>query len=234
MLQARLANLTLILLHLLGAARSSRDPQCEVSGQCPPSTEGTGGDDLEGIPDLSGGLLPAAENATEPRIRWGPPEHCLSGACVFVDPGMAGGMMALTTADNAEIMADFPVLPRPRSPFPPFTEAEIPGKGRGMVANRTIKRGELIMVNLPTVTIQLGPPFGEQPEEWRIPLYEVAVAKLPEQAQEAFMSQYGKDINTKIDMNCFRMVFHDDEDNSGDHLGCFPSGARFNHDCRAK
>ncbi len=168
-------------------------------------------------------------------LAWIEPDDsdCIGESCVFVDAAFGGGISMISTRENAQVAADFPVEEKPPYSWPPFVEAEIPGKGRGYVANRTIRAGENIMVLTPAMIVQLGPPFGNLSFDERKPMYDKAVEKMPPDARSDFMSQYGGSINDKIDKNCFRMYLHN-HDEGGDHLGCFPVAARLNHDCRPK
>ena len=177
--------------------------------------------------------LAAAANATS-GLRWEDPHECVGEACVFSDAKFAGGIVAVTTAANARRMAEFPVGDSLPDRVPPFTEAMIPGKGRGLIANRTIKRGEIIFTLNPVMTVQIGPPLGSLPMSEKVPLYNRAVEVLPTAARDSFNSQIGEDAAAKIDKNCFMMPLHHSKDDSGDHLGCFPMAARMNHDCRPK
>ncbi len=167
---------------------------------------------------------------------WDEPEgpDCVGQSCVFTDRVFGGGITMISTRENAQTAAEFPAPPRlPATGPPPFVEAEIPGKGRGYVASRTIRRGESIMLETPTMIVQLGPPSLNLTHVDRMALYERAVLQLPPDARRRFLSQYGDSVNDKIDKNCFRMYLHN-RDEGGDHLGCFPEVALMNHDCRPK
>lgn len=57
----------------------------------------------------------------------------------------------ITSADIAEKFADIPAFSNHQATsmggFPPYEVREIPGKGFGVVANRTIERGDRIMAH---------------------------------------------------------------------------------------
>ncbi|RYP51773.1 hypothetical protein DL768_002959 [Monosporascus sp. mg162] len=132
---------------------------------------------------------------------------------------------------NADIVSSFPtVLDVDAASPPPFYAADIPGKGVGLIANRTIRRGELIMVRPATMMVQIAAHRGLDPEN-RDMLYKRALSRLPKRAQDSFMRQMGRDIGEKIDMNAFQ-VYVDGKNESSSHLSSYPEASRFNHDCR--
>ncbi len=142
----------------------------------------------------------------------------------------------MTSRRSAEIISNFPTVPEPPLTPPPFYEAEVPGKGIGLIANRTIQRGETVIVELPTMLVQAVTHYGMNPAPRDI-LYNRALARLPEQKQGLFMGQMGKDVYDKMETNCFQVFI--DRGNKhdmigGNHLGCYPRASRFNHDCRPK
>jgi hypothetical protein len=113
-----------------------------------------------------------------------------------------------------------------------FYEAEIPGKGTGLIANRTIRKGEIIMERPPALLIQSVPHVDLGPEV-REEVYQAAVDRLPETARARFLHQVGSTIYDKIDRNSFR-IFVDGDHKHSAHLGVFPEVSKFNHDCRPK
>ncbi|KAK3933780.1 hypothetical protein QBC46DRAFT_431428 [Diplogelasinospora grovesii] len=136
----------------------------------------------------------------------------------------------ITTPSNAEVIS-FPPSPiRYQNEVPGFSKEEIPGKGIGLIANRTIYRGEVIMQRLPTLIIHLGAHF-HLPSGERTNLYDRAVQSLSISARERFMKQVGTDIYAKIDRNAFRFFIPGIGDEGG-HLGSYPDAALLNHDCR--
>ncbi|KAK3955710.1 hypothetical protein QBC32DRAFT_377088 [Pseudoneurospora amorphoporcata] len=135
-----------------------------------------------------------------------------------------------STPGNIDILNSFAALTKPNSEPPPFEVREIPGKGIGLIANRTIQRGEIVMQYTPTLVVQLGPHI-DLPASDREAFYQDAVNQLPTARREVFVAQYGKDIYTKIDRNAFRMFINGQNPYSG-HLDAFPEVSRLNHDCR--
>lgn len=162
---------------------------------------------------------------------WTGPQLCVGSHCVYQLPG---GVVLATTAENARIVREvadaYPVVDGSGSEESSFYEAEIPGKGIGLIANRTIRRGEHIMAYTPTLMSQLL-LHNTIPDRSRDKLYDNAVQKLPAARRRAFLNMIGATISEKLDKNCFRMGVGGDPE-EGSHFGCFPEVARFNHDCR--
>jgi hypothetical protein len=141
-------------------------------------------------------------------------------------------MSLITTARNAYLTANS-VIPRGVGIEPTaFYEAEVPGKGAGLFANRTIRKGEIIMRRAPAMLIQSTPHLDLDPEV-REKLYRDAVDRLPEPTRERFLRQTGDTIYDKVEKNSFRM-FVDGDRKQSVHLGLFPEVSKFNHDCRPK
>lgn len=163
---------------------------------------------------------------------WKGPEHCFAEFCLFSNPDAGEGMALITTARNAYITANS-FIPRSVGVEPTaFYEAEVPGKGTGLIANRTIRKGEIIMQRAPAVLIQSTPHLDLEPEV-REKLYRDAVDKLPEPTRGRFLRQTGDTIYDKVEKNSFRM-FVDGDRKQSLHLGLFPEVSKFNHDCRPK
>ncbi|RYP70443.1 hypothetical protein DL771_005484 [Monosporascus sp. 5C6A] len=121
---------------------------------------------------------------------------------------VGGGIVLVTSQRNADIVSSFPtVLDADAASPPPFYAADIPGKGVGLIANRTIRRGELIMMRPSTMMVQIAAHHGLDPEN-RDRLYKRALSRLPKRAQDSFMSQIGRDIGEKIDMNAFQVIHY--------------------------
>lgn len=164
---------------------------------------------------------------------WEGPENCYTDFCVYSNQENGGGGTALiTTARNAYLAANFPSLPHLSIEPTAYYEAEIPGKGIGLVANRTIRKGEIIFQHLPTMLIQSTPHLDLEPEV-RENLYQFALTKLSETAREKFLHQMGDTAYARIEKNSFR-IYVDAKRQHSAHLGIYPDVSRFNHDCRPK
>ncbi|KAJ2974848.1 hypothetical protein NUW58_g8527 [Xylaria curta] len=113
----------------------------------------------------------------------------------------------------------------------PFYVAEIEGKGIGLRANRSIAKGEVLMVRTPTLVAQ-AELVNELEPRVRDMMYAVAMARLPKGRRNAFLAQMGRDVRDKIDVNCFQLFIHGAGEKGASHVTCYPDIARFNHDCR--
>jgi hypothetical protein len=164
---------------------------------------------------------------------WKGPDHCFREFCLFSNPDAGDdGMILITTSRNAYIAANS-FIPKNIGLEPTaYYEAEVPGKGAGLFANRTIRKGEIIMQRAPALLIQ-ATPHRELDPEVREELYTTAINRLPEATKTRFLNQMGSSIYDKSEMNAFRM-FVDGEHKHSAHLGIFPEVSKMNHDCRPK
>ncbi|KAK4248619.1 hypothetical protein C7999DRAFT_30983 [Corynascus novoguineensis] len=142
-----------------------------------------------------------------------------------------GGMSLITSPRMAHVVADSQdsLLSSGIEPEA-FYEVEIPGKGSGLIANRTIRKGEIIMQRAPALLIQNHPHIDFEPG-LRLEMYQAAVDRLPEPTRTNFLRQTGDTIYEKVQKNSFR-VFVDGDTQHSAHLGIFPEVSKFNHDCR--
>ncbi|KAI1501958.1 hypothetical protein F5X99DRAFT_408577 [Biscogniauxia marginata] len=162
---------------------------------------------------------------------WRGPEHCVNETCVFANDEIGGGIVLVTNNYYAQLAKSFPRVSEPDSAAsPPFYAAEVPGKGVGLVANRTIHKGEILMVKTPSLMAQAG-PIARMEEGTRDMLYDLAIGKLPAPRRDEFMNQMGEGVHGKVDTNCFQLFIGGGEEGSS-HVGCYPEISRFNHDCR--
>ncbi|KAH6853991.1 hypothetical protein B0I37DRAFT_306168 [Chaetomium sp. MPI-CAGE-AT-0009] len=175
------------------------------------------------------------ERYEQPRIYtvpppWKGPEHCHTEFCIFSNPDAGEGMSLVTTSRSAFVVALSEMPPSTGLEAGAFYEAEIAGKGTGLIANRTIRKGEIIMERAPALLIQSVPHVDLDPEV-RSDVYQAAVDRLPEPARARFLRQVGTTIYDKVDRNSFRIFVDGDREHSA-HLGIFPEVSKFNHDCR--
>ncbi|KAL6694819.1 hypothetical protein J3F84DRAFT_349099 [Trichoderma pleuroticola] len=115
-------------------------------------------------------------------------------------------------------------------PSPPFEEKELPGRGRGLIANKTLHRGDKIFAHTPILMLD-GKIFGElETEEW-LELEHAAVNNLPPKTKKKFSALYGSPVtdpvSDRIDTNAFVLELH-----GFTYYAVFPETARLNHDCR--
>ena len=113
-----------------------------------------------------------------------------------------------------------------------YYEAEVPGKGAGLFANRTIRKGEIIMQRAPALLLQ-ATPHRDLDAESREELYKTAIDRLPAVTKARFLNQIGSSIYDKSERNAFRM-FVDGAHKHSAHLAIFPEVSKMNHDCRPK
>ncbi|KAL2165988.1 hypothetical protein VTG60DRAFT_3478 [Thermothelomyces hinnuleus] len=162
---------------------------------------------------------------------WEGPEQCHAGFCLFSNPEAGGGLSLITTPRIAHLIATSKEIPESTGIEPEaFYEAEVPGKGSGLIANRTIRKGEVIMQRGPVLLIQSIPHIDLEPGR-RLELYQAAVDRLPESMRSRFLRQTGDTVYDKVEKNSFR-VFLDGNRKHSIHLGLFPDVSKFNHDCR--
>ncbi|KAI1451728.1 SET domain-containing protein [Annulohypoxylon moriforme] len=174
--------------------------------------------------------LKATYHSTLSQPSWEGPDNCVNGTCIFSNRGLGDGSVLLTTERNARIASNFPTATGPTAATLPFHVTNIPGKGVGILADRKIRKGEVILVRPPTLMVQTSPHVEMERGTLDV-LYGLAVEKLPRKGHELFMGQMGSDIYDKIETNCFQLYI-DGANESGSHLGCYPEISRFNHDCR--
>ncbi|KAK4224447.1 SET domain-containing protein 5 [Podospora fimiseda] len=172
-----------------------------------------------------------------PPSKWEATDQCSGKFCIFKNLGFGNGrgMVVITTPANIK---KFKVLEKaiPKSsseqPSPPFIISKIPGKGIGLLSNRTLHRGDNIMTKSPAILIHR--TFFEQASpQIQSPLLKRAISHLPKTLRDAFLAQMshfpGDKILSILATNSFQM---DLGGKDGHHYGNFPEVSRFNHDCR--
>jgi hypothetical protein len=161
--------------------------------------------------------------------------------CVFTDTSFASGrgVSIITTQDLAYSMLENDAFIRPAAlersnnyQNPPFYQHEFPGKGRGLVANKTLHRGDQIMASTPILLVDVD--LDDLPEPERLALLYRGVASLPPSTHDLFWTLMGRSetgeadaIDDRITTNYFDLSL------SGESLSeLFPEIAMINHDCR--
>ncbi|KAI4142389.1 MAG: hypothetical protein LQ340_007361 [Diploschistes diacapsis] len=118
---------------------------------------------------------------------------------------------------------------------PPYEWKTLPGKGRGLIANRSIRAGTFLMSTTPLLAVE---SVDEGPYDPQIlALQQKAVARLPPQSQQLFydLAVHQEDIdrvNGAINTNSFMLSLEFIDGNNWATRGVFPEAARMNHDCR--
>lgn len=114
---------------------------------------------------------------------------------------------------------------------PPFYEQVFPGKGRGLVANKTLNRGDQIFSSTP---ILITDDIDDLPEAERLALWHRAVAALPPATRETFWGLAPRFPDGESDAHEDRITtnYFEIEVDKNMLSGLFPEIARMNHDCR--
>lgn len=135
--------------------------------------------------------------------------------CAFSSSGFAGGrgISIVTTPDRIESLQHLPAFADAdalsginEQLSPAFEERELPGRGRGLIANKTLHRGDRIFAHTPILILD-GEIFGDlEQEEW-LELEHAAVNKLPLKTRAMFSALYGRPVtdpvSDRIDTNAF-------------------------------
>lgn len=140
-----------------------------------------------------------------------------------------------TTPEAAQGLDEyFHILPdnRPLSEAVPYHIAELPGKGRGLIANRKIHGGERVIAEDAILALPIHAHLQLSPDVRRH-MYDMILENLPSAARDEFLSQVGEDVTTVIDRNGFEIHTGRDDD-AVRYVGAFPEQALINHDCRPK
>src|ERR1700761_96489 len=167
--------------------------------------------------------------------------------CTFTKKDFAEGrgIAMVTTPTQAKIIAELLAFKDPESiegindlitgTFgpPSYVARRFPEKGIGLVANRTLVRGDRIMQETVTFLYHRS-AIGSITEENRIPLQWHSVYSLPEETREELLALHTHHGGDKIDdimrTNAFGGYYEIDEL----HNNMLPRISRFNHDCRPK
>jgi hypothetical protein len=165
------------------------------------------------------------ENTTEP-------------VCVFTSQEFAGGrgVFIVSTASLAYKILQKPAFSNPDAlsrinnhANPPFTTHEFPGKGRGLIANKTLNRGDQIFASTPLLITN--PASYQLTETERLRLAHRGVDSLPKDSQTLFWALLdhfkGDPVDDRINTNAFEIVV-----DGVDQYAVLPEIAMMNHDCR--
>jgi hypothetical protein len=211
------------------------------SGECQPSTVDTTSFKTNISQTLEQAHEAAQQSVDFPWTFW--PE-CFSNEnttnpyCVFSHQEFANGrgIFIVTTSEKAYELLKKPAFSDPdilerinQHANPPFVQHEFPGKGRGLVANKTLNRGDQIFASTPLLISN--PDAYELVNEERLALSHRGVETLPEKSQELFWALLdhfkGDPVDDRINTNAFEV-----EINNHMQHAVFPEIAMLNHDCR--
>lgn len=151
---------------------------------------------------------------------WTSQRYCRNNAetfCVYSSNGFAGGrgISILTTPDRVESLQQLPAFTDTnvlsdinKQPSPPFEEKELPGRGRGLIANKMLQRGDRIFAHTPILMLD-GETFEDlEKKEW-LKLEHIAVSNLPPNTRKKFSALYGRPVtdpvSDRIDTNAFKL-----------------------------
>lgn len=185
--------------------------------------------------------LTASKQANFPWTFW--PE-CFSNEdtadpyCLFSDQSFADGrgIFILTTEPLAHGMLQKQAFQNPKSLHrsnqhsnPPFEQHDFPIKGRGLIANKTLFRGDKIFASTPLLIADPDAYMLAEPE--RLDLLYRGVSSLPSPSRDLFWELLdhfkGDAVDDRIQTNNFEVVINDVS-----HAALFPEIAMLNHDCR--
>ncbi|KAF2682099.1 SET domain-containing protein [Lentithecium fluviatile CBS 122367] len=175
---------------------------------------------------------------------WSYDPYCVSGPqrqyCVRTNKHFraSNGLSIIATPKAAEAASRTFEFAR-KEPFDSGTKhryevQDVPGKGKGLVAKRAIKKGSRIMLDSPRIIASSRLPFHVGPAEG-LQLLSVAVERLPRADKELVTSLDkglgGTGVDDVLKTNSFACQINDDgvEDS---YLCLFPEVARINHACR--
>jgi hypothetical protein len=165
------------------------------------------------------------ENTTEP-------------ICVFSQQDFASGrgIFLVTATSNAYNILSKPAFTDPSvldrvndHANPPFEQHEFPGKGRGLIANKTLHRGDQIFASTPLLITHPEAYLLSQKE--RLSLAHRGVATLPPSSQSLFWGLLdhfkGDPVDDRINTNAFEIRISGETQHA-----VLPEIAMMNHDCR--
>ncbi|KAF2279762.1 SET domain-containing protein [Westerdykella ornata] len=191
---------------------------------------------------------------------WTTPPQCFTNAnltspiCVFTDATFASGrgISIITTAERAYALLNKPAFTHPdllssvninqnqnhTHSAPPYELRNIPGRGRGLIATRTLHRGDPIFASTPILLLDAA-AYDLAPNETSF-LTNLAIANLPTASRVQFWKLLGHSassssssssdpnpIESRITTNAFQVSINDVE-----HYALLPTTSMLNHDCR--
>ncbi|EFQ31748.1 hypothetical protein CGRA01v4_04776 [Colletotrichum graminicola] len=177
-------------------------------------------------------------------VGWTGPHGCAGNYCLYANRGFADGrgIVIISTPENVQKVRDLeqnlqsqPLEEDPSSGAPPFEIKEVEGKGLGMIANKTLARGDNVMLKTPVLLAHRA--FIERtPAADRHALLDAVAGFLPPATRAGFLSQMGHfgghQVSDIMATNSFQMDVGGGAQDDGHHYGNYPEVSRYNHDCR--
>lgn len=159
-----------------------------------------------------------------PASPWVQPPECLAtnngtdSYCVYSSRGFAGGrgVSILTNPDTLEDIQQLQAFTdritnlnmNKRSQPPPFEERQLPGRGVGLIANKTIHRGDRIFAHSAVLLLDEEAWENLGDEEW-VEMAKKAVNNLPTPTRKLFMDLHGHEgvdpVSDRINTNAFEV-----------------------------
>ena len=198
-----IGRLLVLLLCIAPEVLASQPPTASSLEQCsnkPPGLLGRAGTQACPLPGHLG-IIPEIESTA---VSWDFPPRCVESLgksasnsrvdCLFTSASFRNGQgisLITSTATAAHLVgldafADLPdPLPattRRRLAGPAYAVVDVPGKGKGVVATRRIRRGEIVMVDYPALLVGMAFLTDNKPHHRRR-LIKQAINQLPESTQ---------------------------------------------------
>ncbi|GKT82724.1 LOW QUALITY PROTEIN: HET domain protein [Colletotrichum tofieldiae] len=193
--------------------------------------------------DTTGGVATRGNGTTNPEpLGWTGPHGCAGGYCLYANRGFADGrgIVIISTPENVQkaksleqALQTQPVEEDPSSSRPSFQITEVEGKGLGMIANKTLARGDTVMLKPPVLLAHRA--FIERTPRrtgtsFSMPSQGSSLARRGRASWARWVTLAGtSDI---MATNSFQMDIGGGAQGDGHHYGNFPEVSRYNHDCR--
>ncbi|MCJ1323398.1 hypothetical protein MMC10_000058 [Thelotrema lepadinum] len=190
------------------------------------------------------------ESTIESNAQWSHSPDCVASSkngneyCLYTSATFANnrGISIWATPRGASHFLDLPAFADPDAlqnvnveRNPPFTQSQIPGRGLGLIANKTLHRGDRILSNTPLYIVDES-LYEQLDLQKRVPFQEKAVNQLPPGSLQAFLDlcgHWGGDhIDDVINTNSFAIDLWEDTENETAINIVLPEISRLNHDCR--
>lgn len=113
---------------------------------------------------------------------------------------------------------------------PAYVIKDIPGRGKGLVAKRPIRKWEVVLVDFPAMLTHVD-VFDSVDSETRGDLLEQAVQQLPNHQQDEVLSLARSTGGEPIEDILKTNIFGVELDLEIPHSGLFPTASRINHNC---
>ncbi|KAK0620769.1 hypothetical protein B0T14DRAFT_431840 [Immersiella caudata] len=172
-----------------------------------------------------------------PPSKWQETGKCAGKWCIFVNRGFGNGegTVAITTKPNFEKLLKIEdTRHESAASAPPYFIDQVPGKGLGVIANTTLRRGDPVMHENPALLVHRELERSTTvPQHEQFALLDTALEQLPPRRRDQFLAQMGHfgghRITDILTTNAFQLDLGGED---GHHYASFPGVSRYNHDCR--